>query len=264
MKIYQSILALLLPLTVGGAMADAPLLDGKQIALEADRRASGFVDSEEHFTMVLRDAKGRERIREMRIRTLERTDDGDWSLNIFDKPADVKGTAFLTHSHGLAPDDQWIFLPALKRVKRISSKNKSGAFMGSEFAFEDFSSFEVEKYTYQYLREEPCPNDTALTCLVSQWVPAYEHSGYGKLVIWHDVEEYRPQMTEFYNHDDKKLKTLLALDYLLKDDKFWRAQLLQMTNHRTGKVTLLKYKQVEFGLGFDERDFTQSALQRVR
>jgi len=58
---------------------------------------------------------------------------------------DVKGTVVLTFSHGLKPDEQWIYLPALKRVKRISSSNKSGPFMGSEFAYEDIGSWEVKK-----------------------------------------------------------------------------------------------------------------------
>ena len=66
-----------------------------------------------------------------------------------DKPADVKGTALLSFSHVLEPDDQWLFLPALERVKRISSSNKSGPFMGSEFAYEDFTSQEVGKYKYK-------------------------------------------------------------------------------------------------------------------
>ena len=82
---------------------------------------------------------------------------------VFDEPRDVKGTAMLTYSHILEPDEQWMFLPALKRVKRISSVNKSGPFMGSEFAFEDFSGQEVGKYSYLWLRDEAC-GDRAMPC----------------------------------------------------------------------------------------------------
>ena len=74
---------------------------------------------------------------------------------MFDEPRDVKGTALLIHAHRESADDQWLYLPALKRVKRISSSNQSGSFMGSEFAYEDMSSPEVEKFTYMYLRDEP-------------------------------------------------------------------------------------------------------------
>lgn len=234
---------------------------GTEIAVEADRRFSGFGDSEETLTMVLRDNKGRERTRTLRVRTLEQSDDGDWSLTIFDEPADVKGTALLTYSHGLEPDDQWIYLPALKRVKRISSKNKSGPFMGSELAFEDMSSFELEKYQYNYLRDEPCG---ALQCFVSEWIPAYEHSGYSRMEIWHDQDEYRVQRIEFYDRSGKHLKTLLQSNYQLYDDRFWRALHYEISNHKTGKVTLLDYSSIEFGRGLTARDFDQNSLKRAR
>ena len=127
---------------------------GLEIAVEADRRDSGFHDSRASMKMILRNRQGDESIRLIRVRTLEQEDDGDKSLTTFDQPADVKGTNFLSFTHKSGPDDQWLYLPALKRVKRISSRNKSGPFMGSEFAYEDLSSQEVEKYTYRYLRDE--------------------------------------------------------------------------------------------------------------
>lgn len=127
---------------------------GLAIAIEADKRDTGFGDSTADMIMELRNKQGDSSTRYIRIKTLEVKDDGDKSLSIFDQPADVKGTAFLTFSHAIEPDEQWLYLPALKRVKRINSKNKSGPFMGSEFAYEDISSQEVEKYTYKYLRDE--------------------------------------------------------------------------------------------------------------
>ena len=250
------------PLAVAEQSADSAAADkGAAIATEADRRASGYVDSEESLTMALRDSKRRERLRTMRIKTFERTDDGDWSLTIFDEPADVKGTALLTYSHGVDPDDQWIYLPALKRVKRISSKNRSGPFMGSEFAFEDMSAFELEKYSYRYLRDEPCGE---LNCFVSEWIPAYEHSGYTRMEIWHDQDEYRGHRIEFFDRVGKHLKTLLISDYRLYDERFWRALHWEMTNHKTGKITLLDFNNIEFGVGLTERDFDQNALKRAK
>ena len=76
--------------------------------------------------MILKNRAGNTSVRTIRTKTLEVSGDGDKSLSIFDEPADVKGTAMLTYSHGLEPDDQWLYLPAIKRVKRISSRNKSG------------------------------------------------------------------------------------------------------------------------------------------
>jgi hypothetical protein len=141
---------------------------GLEIAIEADRRDTGFHDSRASMKMILRNRQGDESIRQLRVRTLEQEDDGDKSLTTFDQPADVKGTNFLSFTHKSGPDDQWLYLPALKRVKRISSRNKSGPFMGSEFAYEDLSSQEVEKYTYKYLRDETCEG---MDCFVIERVP---------------------------------------------------------------------------------------------
>ena len=234
---------------------------GRAIAAEADRRASGFVDSAESFTMTLRDDRGRERVRTLRVQVLERDNDGDWSLTVFDEPADVQGTALLTYAHGIEPDDQWIYLPALRRVKRISSRNRSGPFMGSEFAFEDMSDFELEKYQYTYLRDETCGDDL---CVVSEWVPQYPHSGYSRTVIWIDQSEYRTRKIEFYDTRGAHLKTLELSDFKLFGDRYWRPMHWEMHNHQNNKTTLLDYNTIELGVGLMERDFDQKALKRAR
>ena len=113
---------------------------GLEIAEEADARNTGWNDSVVDLTMTLRNKNGDESVREMRSRALEVEDDGDKSMIIFDQPRDVRGTALLTYSHKTGDDDQWLYLPALKRVKRIASSNKSGPFMGSEFAAAKLSS----------------------------------------------------------------------------------------------------------------------------
>ena len=125
---------------------------GFEIAARSDRSDVGFADSEVSLTMLLRNKAGQETQRSLQIRTLEKADEsvGDRSLVLFDSPRDIEGTALLSHAKILDPDDQWLFLPALKRVKRISSANKSGPFVGSEFAFEDFTSLELNKYCLLY------------------------------------------------------------------------------------------------------------------
>ncbi len=158
--ILLSCLGLLVPHFV---LAETVKEKGLAIATEADLRNQGFGDSTADMLMTLRNKHGQESTRQIRARTLEVKDDGDKSLSIFDTPRDVKGTAFLTFSHKRGDDDQWLYLPALKRVKRISSRNKSGSFMGSEFAYEDIASQEIEKYSYKYLRDETMKGMTALS-----------------------------------------------------------------------------------------------------
>lgn len=234
---------------------------GLAIAIEADKRDEGFGDSIANMTMELRNKQGDSSIRYIRIKTLEIIGDGDKSLSIFDKPADVKGTAFLTFSHAVKPDEQWLYLPALKRVKRINSKNKSGPFMGSEFAYEDISSQEVEKYTYKYLRDETL---NGVDCFVVERYPAYAHSGYTRQVVWINKAEYRPEKVVFYDRKDTLLKTLTYDGYQQYLEKFWRADDMFMDNHQTDKSTKLTWSNYQFKTGLKDRDFNKNSLKRAR
>jgi len=92
---------------------------GLEIAIASDERDSGWVNVSSEMQMVLRNRAGKESTRKITNRNLEVDGDGDKFLSLFKQPRDVEGTAMLTFSHGLEPDDQWLFLPSIKRVKRI-------------------------------------------------------------------------------------------------------------------------------------------------
>lgn len=234
---------------------------GIAIAEEADRRNSGFGDFTAELTMVLRNRHGEENIRELRNRTLEVDGDGDKMLVIFDRPRDVKGTAFLTFSHPTDADDQWIYLPALRRVKRIASNNQSRPFMGSEFAYEDFSSQEVEKYTYRYLRDEAL--DGVETFVVER-DPVDPRSGYTRQVVWYDKDEYRIRRIDYYDRKDELLKTLTVGGYQQFLGRYWRAGEMRMVNHQTGKSTTLTFADYQFRTGLTARDLDRNTLARMR
>lgn len=234
---------------------------GLEIAKEAEKRESGFGDFTSELNMTLRNRHGEESTRHIRVKTLEVIGDGDKSLSIFNTPRDVKGTAFLSFSHKEGPDDQWLYLPALKRVKRISSNNKSGPFMGSEFAFEDLSSQEVEKYTYKYLRDE---NLNGMDSFILERYPVDKKSGYTRQVVWFDKAEYRPLKIVFYDRKNALLKTLEYDDYKKYIDKIWRAHSMSMVNHQTGKSTLLTWKDYKFRNGYTDRDFNKNSLKNAR
>ena len=134
-------------LTVGAAAQS-----GIDIAKKADIADQGFVSTAVNIKMILKNKNGQTSERLMSNKILELTEDGDKSMITFNSPRDVKGTSTLTFTHKVGDDDQWLYLPSIKRVKRISSSNKSGPFMGSEFSYEDLSSQEVEKYTYKFFR----------------------------------------------------------------------------------------------------------------
>lgn len=236
---------------------------GFDVAARSDRSDRGFGDSEVELTMVLQNRAGQKTSRRLTIATLEVADEalGDKSLVVFSSPKDVDGTALLSHAKILTPDDQWLYLPALKRVKRISSRNKSGPFVGSEFAFEDFTSLELNKYTYEYLGEEKLGD---LQTDVVERTPRYENSGYTKQISWIDQDIYQIRKVEFYDRRGDLLKTLMLSDYRQYNGGIWRALRLSMTNHQTGKSTDLIYGDYTFGLGLTDRDFVKGVLKRVR
>jgi len=251
----------------GEASEQENIAKGLAIAVESDKRDTGFSDQTANMVMELRNKQGDVSTRTIRIKTLEVIGDGDKSLSIFDKPADVKGTAFLTYSHALKPDEQWLYLPALKRVKRINSKNKSGPFMGSEFAYEDLASQEVEKYTYKYIRDEKIKTSEfpdGVDTFVIERYPAYEYSGYTRQLAWVNKERYVAEKIEFYDRKNSLLKTLTNSGYKQYLEQFWRPDEMFMGNHQTGKSTILKWENYQFKTGLTDKNFSRNSLKRAR
>ena len=255
--LFLFLLFILIPFEL---LAQTPAEKGTAIALETDRRDSGFGDYTAQVTMILKNRGGAESVREFRMNVLEVPGDGDKTLSVFDQPRDVSGTAILTFSHGLEPDDQWLYLPALKRVKRIATNNKSGPFMGSEFAYEDLGSWEMKKYTYRWLRDEVLDGHD---CHVVENTPAYEHSGYSRQVEWVDKTIHQPRRIDYYDRKNELLKTLTFNDYGQYLERYWRANEMSMENHQSGKTTRLVWSNYQFRTGLDEQDFSRNVLTRV-
>lgn len=243
--------------------ASDPAARGLAIAQETDKRDRGWGDAKADMKMILTNASGETSERALRFMMLENGDasDGDWSLMTFDKPRDIQGTALLTYSHVKEADEQWLYLPTVKRVKRISSTNKSGPFVGSEFAFEDFSTQQIAKFAYKWLRDEPCGDRT---CHVVERTPQYEDSGYTREIVWIDSTDYQFRKIDYYDRKNTLLKTLTCLNFKLYEDKFWRPQELDMVNHETGKTTKLLWQGYSFHTGLSKSDFTTASLERER
>jgi outer membrane lipoprotein-sorting protein len=241
--------------------AQTPLEKGQAIAEEASRRYSGYGDATARLRMILRNRQGQVSERELRVRSLE-VADGTRSLCIFDSPPDVKQTVLLTHTHKVQADDQWLYLPALKRVRRIAAQSKSSSFMGSEFSYEDLAAQELEKYTHRWLRDEAWDG---LDCFVVERRPVDRRtSGYLRQVVWIDRQEYRMLRVDYHDRKDSLLKTLTLKDYRRYLDKFWRPHDMSMVNHQTGKSSQLLWFDVTFRTGLNENDFNQANLARIR
>lgn len=253
-KIVLTALAIVLTL---GSFAQTAEERGLEIAKAAEKADLGFKSSIVTLTMTLKNKNGQTSQRSMVTKTLELTEDGDKSLISFNSPKDVKGTATLTFTHKIGSDDQWLFLPSIKRVKRISSNNKSGPFVGSEFAYEDLSSQEVEKYTYKFMEEKG-------SLLLVEQDPVDPKSGYTRRVVTYNKDKgYRIEKVDFYDRKNALLKTLTYSDYKLYKNKFWRAATFNMVNHQSNKETLLKFSGYNFDANLTDDDFTQASLKRA-
>jgi hypothetical protein len=240
----------------------SPEAAGLAIFVEADRRASGYQDLKVELEMTLYTGGNRASSRSLSIRQLEMTDDGDRLLVVFDTPKSIRGTALLSYAHKTEPDDQWLYLPALKRVKRIASQNKSGPFLSSEFAFEDMALQEVEKYSYRLL--ETRAEEDGLTYLVER-VPTDDHSGYARQIVSLDAAELRTRHIEYFDRQDRPLKTLAVSGYALYENQYWKPERMLMSNVQTGKSTELLWRNYQFRNGLEaDRDFSTNSLRRIR
>jgi outer membrane lipoprotein-sorting protein len=235
--------------------------DGLAVFTELAKRDAGFGDQKAEVIMTLKTKSGGENVRAMRIANLESRPGDFRSLLIFDKPLDVQGTSLLTHSFSKAADEQWIYLPAFNRAKKISDANKTAAFMGSEFSFEDINSINVQvpKYTYKLIGVETLAGAAAWKV---ERYPGDKHSGYKHQVAWIDTANYTIGKVEYYDRDDKKSKILTTTGYEKFQGKFWRPKEMRMENLDNGNVTVLAWSGYAFKNGLKDKDFEVAVLKR--
>ena len=249
MKLIKSIVASLLLSVSLTAMTNL------EVAQKSEDVMNGFEDSISKMKMTLVNAAGQKKIRTMKMKVLEGESE-DKSLMEFLTPADVKGTKFLSYEHVAKDDDQWLYLPALKRVKRIASKNKSGAFMGSEFSYEDLSAFNVQKYNYS---EGEVKEVDGL--YISTSTPVSKNSGYTKLISYIDTKTFLIQKIEYFDRKKELLKTAQFSEYK-NFDGIYRMGKIVMSNVQNDKTTILVWSEETIKNGLKNKDFHKRYLKK--
>ena len=231
---------------------------GKRIAKEMIDRDTGYKSYSAEALMTIVATNGETAERQLTIKGKEQDNDGDRIITYFASPKDISGTALLTYSHAIKADDQWLFLPSINRVKRISSNNRSGPFMGSEFAYEDMGSWELEKFRYEFLEEKTEDGKTywLLTCY-----PQYKKSGYSKMIAWIDQSIYQPGKIEYFDRKGDPLKTLVLSEYRQYGGQFWRAHKSVMTNLQSKRETILTWDNYQMGIPVSDRQFKPNQLK---
>jgi len=230
-------------------------LTGQQIMEKVYNNPSGE-DTQGSLTMTLTNNRGKQR-----VRTLKQyiKDDGkvEKKIMFFVTPADVKNTSFMNWSYADGrSDDQWIYLPALKRTKRISSDGKSDNFMGSDFTYDDLGDRHPNQDNHKLLREETVDGKD---CYVVESTPKEDNYMYSKTITWVMKDNYLGLKREFYDDRGKLLKVLTILKYD-KVDGFWTILETEMHNVQKDHRTNMKFTDVQTNKGIPNSKFTERSM----
>lgn len=245
-----------------GAIAEAaPSKSALDIIKRAELNAAGFTDMVNRVSMILKDQDGNSSEREMLIKVLALDDGQSKSLTIFTKPSREKGIALLTHTHATENDEQWLYLPASKRVKKIASNKLGASFRGSEFTYEDISNQDNDQYRFELVSEEDCGSSR---CFVVDRFPVFSESSYSRTRLYIDTVQYLLQKGEFFDKEKKLLKTMAATNYQKHSNGLWKPESLMMMNSQTHKSTELKTQDLQFDVGLQEKEFSRLSLRKIR
>lgn len=233
-------------------------LTGKKIIENVYYRPTGE-DATSNLTMTLMNSRGDERVREIKQFSKDYGKE-EKSIMFFISPADVRNTSFMNWSYDEEgrDDDQWIYLPALKKVKRISSDSKSDYFMGSDFTYDDLGDRHPSEDTHELIREEKIDGED---CYVVESIPKEEDYMYSKTVTWVSKDKWIGLNKEFYDEDGDHLKNLTVENYG-KIDGFWTILHSEMHNIQKDHKTIMKLKDVKLNTGIDDNMFTERMMKR--
>ena len=217
-----------------------PAAHGLALATHADQYDQGWVDDVLQGAMTLYDADGDSVRRTFTRLVLEKPEEGDKIVTKFLSPAEIKGVAALTHENPGGSDDNWLYLPANKRVRRISGANNTASFQGTEFTYEDLSNLDPREYEWRFLETgslERGGDQIPVHSLEAR--PTYADTGYSRLVVHYHAEHFALERIEYFDKAGKRLKTREASGWKAIHGRFWRPDKISMENHQTGKRTEL-------------------------
>jgi hypothetical protein len=223
-------------------------------------------DSESDATFKLVNQAGEERVRKTHgLSKLIKGTTDNMQLVRFVSPPDVKGTTSLTIEHSDKDDDLWIYLPALKKVRRLVASNKKDSFVGTDFSYGDVIGYKVEDWTHKMLRSEAVDG---ADCYVIESLPAkpsvMEESGYSKRVGWVRKDNFVPVKGEFYGEDGELLRTFSAGDVMEVDhaNKKFRPMRLETKNVQTGHKTIITFDNFKSLVGVKDEVFTPRYMEK--
>lgn len=220
------------------------------------------------LVMHLTDRRGKERVRET-FGYRKYFGEEKRSVIFYESPTNVKNTAFLTWDYpdSEVDDDQWLYLPAIRRVRRISSSDRGDYFLGTDFTYEDIKlegRLELADYDYRLAGEEVV-DDVATYKLTStpKSPELAKELGYGRTEFWVDKSNWLIVKATYWDPKGEPLKSLIAGDIRLVDN-IWTRHELELTNHKTGHNTRFVFSEVDYKAEIEDGIFTQRAIARGR
>jgi len=231
-------------------------LTAREIVERSADRMKGD-DETSKMTMTIINPGGRKRMRSLTLWGKD-APDGAKSLLRFLEPADIEGTGFLSIEHKGRPDDQWLYLPALGKSRRIASGEKSKSFLGTDFTYEDLGDWEIDDYDHEILREEKLGDED---CWVIESTSKKKDGSYSKLITWIRKDNYVGAKIEFYDKGGELLK-VLTTDDIVQIDGIWTIKKLVMENVQKGSKTILELTEVKYNQGLKDDLFTITNLER--
>ena len=256
-ELKEKKLAVILMMVLLSALALPAQSTGMEIMENVYNRSTGE-DMTAKLNMILTNSRGS--VRERSIAQYSReTSEGDQKVMFFLSPADVKDTSFMSWSYDDgSDDDQWIYLPALRRVKRISSRNKDDAFMGSDFTYDDLGERHPSEDRHSILREE---NYEGEFCYVIESVPNSEEEPYSRTVSWIAKDKWIGLKKEFYDHRGDLYK-ILQIDEFKKIDGYWVITDMIMEDLDREHSTRLAMGEIRFNNNLSDDLFTERQMKR--
>jgi len=238
-------------------------LNGRQI-MEKALNKTNWQDMTGRVELILTNARGRQRIRKIKMFNRKRTADESDMLMRFMAPADVKGTAFLTIEHKNSDDDRYLYLPAMRRVKRIASSGKGGNFMASDFTYYDIGKPKLKDWTYKRLKDETVEGKACykLECLPASAQIAKD-TGYGKIVRWIRKDIFVTVKSVFYDRGLRKWK-ILQVPKIENISGVWFQTDMLMKDIQNKHSSEMIFSQIKINQNIPKDFFSQRYLQRGR
>ena len=262
--ILPLLIALLIHANSGADHAHAknkPL--GSSIVKEWDERPAGK-DLATKATFTLINSRGQKRIRKTRRYWIDmegKNGFNEKTIIFFDKPSDVKGTSLLNWSYSKInkDDDQWLYLPALRKIKRMASADKEKSFMGSDLTYDDMGDRDVEEDEHRLTGTEDINGNS---CYIIEMIPLDRNYMYSKKIVWIDREEYIDYRIDFYDRKGRFLKR--QENTWTKVADIWVLKKISVKNEQSGHSTVVEMQEININTGLKENRFTKRIMESDR